>query len=100
MSPEPNGGIGYRLGRLEVRVDSIDERLRITDRLEERVRAMARSVDKCSSEVHDLREDIEHRQEEERKQRRLDRMAIYGAGGTIIAAIIGAVALLAGNAPT
>lgn len=104
MAGTPGNGAAHsvRLDRLEQDQAETFRRLRVVDRLDERMKAVEEDVHNCAENCTAIRAWVEQQLREARdaetEKHRLttiEKVALWGAAAAVLAAIIGAIASLA-----
>lgn len=90
--------IGFRVGAIEGRLTAVDERLRAVDRIEERVGVLVDDVGSLARGLEAERQAAAQRRlaraESEAQDKRQGRRDLIAVAGSIIVAIIGALAVV------
>lgn len=100
MADEPNG-LRARVDYLDRNQQEVFRRLRVVDRLDERMRSVERGVDGCAKNCEAIRAYVDSELDkqqlvsgERRKLRSTEKVAIIGAIAVVLASLIAAVASL------
>lgn len=92
MTPDSDATLGFRMANLEGQMQTVNERLRAVDRIDERVGGVMQ-------DVAEIKMGLNERAKDEAAARSSGRRDMFVLSGTIIAAVISAAALILSQLP-